>query len=100
MAGFFRKLGREKLYKQWVDKEGLSPEDLPEDLKKGTRASEEIEDDTIDEVSPRREYHPGMRRQVDGLSTVISSRFVLIMALAIMVLLVVVSVLVTVLIMR
>ena len=100
MAGFFKKLGREKLYKQWVDKEGLSPDDLPEDLKKDTRVPAEIEDDTIDEVSASREYRPGMRRQVDGLSTVISSRFVVIMALAIMVLLVVVSVLVTVLIMR
>jgi hypothetical protein len=100
MAGFFRKLGREKLYKQWVDKEGLSPDDLPEDLKKSKGASAEIEDNSVDEVNPRREYRPGTRRQAGDLSTVINTRLILIMTLIIMVLLVAVSVLATVLIMR
>jgi uncharacterized membrane protein len=100
MAGFFKKLGREKLYRQWVDKEGLSPDNLPEELKKSKRASAEVADDSVDEVSPRREHGPGIRRKADDFSSVINTRFIFIIALIIMVLLVVVSVLATVLIMR
>jgi hypothetical protein len=100
MAGFFRKLSREKLYRQWVDKEGLSPDDLPEDLKKTKGDSAEIEDDSAGEISPPREYGPRIRRQVDDLSMAINTRFIIIMALIIAVLLVAVSVLATVLIMR
>jgi hypothetical protein len=100
MAGFFRKFGREKLYKQWVDKEGLSPDDLPPDLKKDIGDSVEVDNDLDDGVVPRREFRPGMGRQADNISSSISMRFVFIMALVIVVLLVIVSVLATVLIMR
>ncbi len=100
MAGFFKKFGREKLYKQWVDKEGLSPDDLPEDLKKDISDTAEFDDDSVDEVSARREFRPKTGRRIDDISTVINTRFVFIMALIIVILLVIVSVLATVLIMR
>jgi hypothetical protein len=100
MAGFFKKFGREKLYKQWVDKEGLSPDDLPPDLKKDTGDSTEVDDDLDDGVVTRREFRPRTGRQADNISASISMRFVFIMALVIVVLLVIVSVLATVLIMR
>jgi uncharacterized membrane protein len=95
MTNFFRKRGREKLYKQWVEKEGLSPEDLPADLTKDTKNSKET-----NEISPHQEYRPRTGLQTDRLSSSISVRFILVMAMIIVVLLVALSVVSTVLIMR
>ncbi|MDP3879575.1 MAG: hypothetical protein Q8Q07_04610 [Dehalococcoidales bacterium] len=97
MTSFFRKLGREKLYKQWIEQEGLSPEDLPEDLKKDERDSG---DDPDYEISPGRGYRSRIGGQSDIILNPATIRFMLVMALIIVVLLVALSVLITVLIMR
>ena len=100
MTNFFRKLSREKLYKQWVEKEGLSPDDLPADRKKDERDSIETNNNSVYEVSPGREFRPKMGQQIDSIFTSTSIPFILIIALIIIVLLVAVSVLLTILIMR
>ena len=100
MTNFFRKLSREKLYKQWVEKEGLSPEDLPADLKKDGRDSIETNDNSVYEVSHSREFRPKIGQQIGSIFTSTSTRFLLIMALIIVVLLVALLVLLTILIMR
>ena len=100
MTNFFRKLSREKLYKQWVDKAGLSPEDLPPDMKK--EAEDSVEDDDIPAgvSGRRREFRSGMGQSFDSLLTSGSMRFIGILALIIVILLVALSVISTVLIMR
>ena len=98
--GFLRNWQRGRLYKQWVDKEGLSPEDLPADLKKDKRDSVETNDNSNYEISPAGEFRPRMGQQVDSLFTSTNVRFILIMALIIVVLLVTLSVLLTILVMR
>jgi hypothetical protein len=100
MTNFFRKLSRERLYKQWVKQEGLSPEDLPEDLKKGKKDFINNDDDSDYEISPDRDYFPKMGRQSDITFNSATIRFILIMALIIIVLLVALSVLITILIIR
>ena len=35
MSGFWQRRRRSKLYKQWVEKDGLSPEEVPQDLLQG-----------------------------------------------------------------
>ena len=99
MTNLFRKLRRGKLYKQWVEKEGLSPEDLPADLKKDERDSIGT-NNSVYEVSPSREFRPKMGQQIDSIFASTSIRFILIMALIIAVLLVALSVLLTILIMQ
>ena len=100
MTNFFRKRGREKLYKQWVEKEGLSPEDLPADLNKAAGESTETDENPVNEVIPHREYRPRTGLQIDSIFSSISARFLLVMALIIVILLVALSVVSTVLIMR
>ena len=100
MTNFFQKLSRENLYKQWVKKEGLSPEDLPADLKKDKRGSIATNDNSVYEVSHSREFHPKIGQQISSIFSSASTRFLLIMALVIVVLLVALSVLLTILIMR
>ena len=100
MANFFRKRSREKLYKQWVEKEGLSPEDLPADLKKDRQRSAEINENSDNETSPLGEYRPKMGLQIESIFSSISIRLVLVMALISDILLVALSVVSTVLIMR
>jgi hypothetical protein len=100
MTNFFRKLSRDKLYKQWVDKAGLSPEDLPPDLKKDTGDSAEKDANLAAEISPRREFRPRMAQPIDNLLNSGNIRFIGILALIIAILLIVLSVLSTVLIMR
>ena len=78
----------------------LSPEDLPADLKKDKRDSIEPNDNSVYEVSPGEEFHPKIGHQIDSIFTSTSIRFILIMALIIIVLLVALSVLLTMLIMR
>lgn len=99
MTNFFRKLSREKLYKQWVDNAGLSPEDLPPDMQKDTGDSAENAD-TGSISGPRREFRPGRGLTIDSLLTTGSLRFIGILALIIVILLVALSVISTVLIMR
>ena len=67
MTNFFRQLSRKKLYRQWVEQEGLSPEDLPEDLKKDERDPIETNDDSVYEINPDRELQPRMGRQINGI---------------------------------
>jgi hypothetical protein len=100
MINFFRKRGREKLYKQWVEKEGLSPEDLPADVKKDVRDSPVTGENSVNEGRPHREYRPKTGLQIDSLFPSGSVRFLLVMALIIIILLVALSVVSTVLIMR
>ena len=100
MTNFFQKRSREKLYKQWVEKEGLSPDNLPADLKKSSRDATGTDDDSVNAASPRREFRPRVGQQIDNLFSSISLRFILVMALIIVVLLVALSVVSTVLIMR
>jgi hypothetical protein len=100
MANFFQKRSREKLYKQWVEKEGLSPEDLPADLKKDARHSTEADEKLSNKISPHREYRPDMGLQVNSIFSSISVRFILAMAVVIIILLVALAVVSTVLIMR
>jgi hypothetical protein len=100
MANFFRKLSREKLYKQWIENAGLSPEDLPADLKKDVADSAESGVGSAGGISPRGEFRPGIGQQIDSLLNSRSIRFIGILALIIVILLVVLAVLSTVLIMR
>ena len=100
MTNFFRKLSREKLYKQWVKKEGLSPEDLPADLKKDERDTIERNNDSAYQPVSGERYQPKVGQQIDSIFSSIGIRFILIMALIIVVLLVAFSVLLTVFIMR
>jgi hypothetical protein len=100
MTNFFRKLSREKLYKQWVDNAGLSPDDLPPEMKKDTGELVEDDDTMAGASSPRREFRPGMGLSFDSLLTSRNLRFIGILALIIVILLVVLSVITTVLIMR
>jgi hypothetical protein len=95
MTNFFRKLKRERLYQQWVEKAGLPPEDLPSDLKK-----EEKDADSATEMSPRQELRPGMAQPIDTLLNSRNLRFIGIMALIIVILLIALSILATVLVMR
>jgi hypothetical protein len=99
MTNFFRKLSREKLYKQWVNSAGLSPEDLPPDMKKDTGDSME-NGDSASLSGPRSELRPGRGLPIDSLLTSRSIRFIGILALIIIILLVALSVISTVLIMR
>ena len=100
MTNFFRKLSREKLYKQWVKKEGLSPEDLPAELKKDERDTIERNNDSAYKPVSGERYQPKVGQQIDSIFSSIGIRFILIMALIIVVLLVAFSVLLTVFIMR
>lgn len=100
MTNFFRKRSREKLYKQWVEKEGLSPEDLPADLKKNAGDFMETDENAFNEASPRGEFRPKMGQQIDSVFASPSVRLVLIMAFIIIILLVALSVVSTVLVMR
>ena len=100
MTNFFRRLSREKLYKQWVENEGLSPEDLPEDLKKGAGDSMETDENSIGKESPRSLFGLKTGQRVEGMFTFVSFRLILIMAIIIMVLLVALAVVLTVLVMR
>ncbi|MFC1981696.1 hypothetical protein ACFLVN_05615 [Chloroflexota bacterium] len=100
MTNFFRKLSREKLYKQWVEREGLSSEDLPADLKKDERGSIEHNNNSVYEVSPGRKFRPKIGQQIESIFTSTGIRFLFIMAIIIVVLLVALSVLLTILIMR
>lgn len=100
MANFFRKRSREKLYKQWVEKEGLSPEDIPEDLKRDRQLSTEIDENSVNDTSSPGEYRPRIGLQIESIFTSLSARLVLVMALIIVILLVALSVISTVLIMR
>ncbi len=100
MANFFRKRSREKLYKQWVEKEGLSPGDLPADLKKDTGRSTEIDENSVNETSSPSEYRPKKSLQIESIFSSVSVRLVLVMALIIVILLIALSIVSTVLIMR
>ena len=99
MTNFFKKHGRDKLYRQWVEKAGLSPEDLPPDMKKDTGETTEFEDDSGEDVFPHRGLQGGTGRS-NGIITIVSGRLIIIMGLIIVVLLVLVSVLSTVLALR
>jgi hypothetical protein len=100
MANFFRKLSRERLYKQWIDNEGLPPEDLPEDLKKDSKDAKDTDDNSLDGMNLHREVRTNRGQQTDNIFSLLSVRFIYIVALIIAILLVVVSVLSTILIMR
>jgi hypothetical protein len=97
MTNFFRKLNRERLYKQWVENAGLPPEDLPPDLKKETGYPAESESAGM---APRREFRAVGSQTIDTLLNSRNMRFIGIMALIIVVLLIVLAVLATVLVMR
>jgi hypothetical protein len=97
MTNFFRKLKRERLYKQWVENAGLPPEDLPPDLKKDAGYSAGSE---ATGITPRREFRARMSQPIDTLLNSRNLRFIGIMALIIVILLIALSVLATVLIMR
>jgi hypothetical protein len=88
------------LYKQWVNNAGLSPDDLPPEMKKETEELAEGDDTMADVSGHRRELRSGTGLPFDNLLTSRSMRFIGIMALIIIVLLVALSVITTVLIMR
>jgi hypothetical protein len=100
MTDFFKKKAREKLYKQWVEKEGLSPEDLPADIKKDERNIKEAGDKADNETRFQGKSGQNTGQQLERLFTATSLRFIFIMAIIIVALLVALSVLSTILVMR
>jgi uncharacterized membrane protein len=100
MTDFFQKRAREKLYKQWVEKEGLSPEDLPADLKKDERNIKEAGGKAENEAWSQGKSGQNTGQQLDRMFTSTSLRFIFVLAIIIAILLVALSVLSTILIMR
>lgn len=43
MTGYFDKRKKQKLYRQWVEKSGLPPENIPEELERKTDLYEPVE---------------------------------------------------------
>ncbi len=101
MTDFFRKKSREKLYRQWIENEGLSPEDLPPDMKNDTQDSDT--DGEIAAHQPLRQNLPADHSGVPSFDRLLASpsfRLVLGMAVTIVSLLVILAILLTMLVMR
>ena len=90
MTSYFDKRKKQKLYQQWVDKSGLSPESVPGDLEQEGDSYE-----GMDENSEKR--RPGIQ---SGLTFRLTMRHLLYLVLIIVVLLITTASLATVLIMR
>ena len=88
--GYFDKLKKQKLYQQWVDKSGLPPESVPDDLDQKDDFNEPMDEN-------------GKKRQLgiqSGLTFRLTMRHLLYLVLIIIVLLIITVSLATILIMH
>jgi hypothetical protein len=90
MTSYFDKRKKKKLYKQWVEKSGLPPENIPDELEGKSDLYEPFNGNS-------RERQPGIQR---GLIFHLTMRHLLYLVLIIVVLLISTASLATVLIMR
>ena len=90
MFSFLQRMQKAKLYKQWVEKSGLSPEDIPTDL-------QESKDEEVD----REGSYDGKRLQYgDSVLIRLRIKYIFIMGFIIATLLVALSIVSTILIMQ
>ena len=102
---YLHRRSRSKLYQQWVVRDGLSPEEIPNDLQEGgkerlyKRSAHEFglssEDAQYDEI-PEFTHRPG----VDNVLLRLSVRYIFLGAVLITSLLVILAIVLTILIMR
>ena len=90
MTSYFDKRKKQKLYKQWVEKSGLPPENIPDELGEKGDLHEPM-------AGNNKERRPGIQR---GLTFHLTMRHLLYLVLIIIVLLITTVSLATVLIMR
>ena len=93
LSGFMKKRRESRLYEQWVTRDGLPPEEVPQDPE--AIGSADIEDMADDD------YYEAIRRQsTDARSITLPIRYVLLVAGILALLLVMVAILSTVLAMQ
>lgn len=97
ISGFMRKRRSNKLYKQWVMRDGLPPEEVPQDAQ-SIKSADESGDL---EYMPEGDFYGTTRRQnLDPRFVTLPIRYVLLGSGLIAFLLVVVAILLTILIMQ
>jgi hypothetical protein len=93
ISGFMRKRRDAKLYQQWVTKDGLPPEEVPQEPQSGK--SDSLEDMAEDDF-----YGARGRYSVDSRSITLPIQYVKLGAGLIVLLLIIVAILITILIMK
>jgi hypothetical protein len=98
--GYLQRRRKARLYKQWMEKEGLSAEDVPQDVvvsKKGERYRQPV--DEVGSYPEDYSWEEGPRSMDSGLIR-IPVRYIWLVLSLIMLLLVILSIVSTILIMR
>jgi len=92
LSGFMRKRRDTKLYQQWVTRDGLPPEEVPQEPESG---GSDMEDMTEDDF-----YRAIRRENVDSKSITLPVRYILLGSGILAILLVLVAILATILAMQ
>ena len=93
ISGFMRKRRDAKLYEQWVTRDGLPPEEVPQE-------PQSIKSDSLEDMDEDVFYGATGRYSLDPRSITLPIRYVLLGAGLIAILLVVVAILSTILVMK
>ena len=99
MLDFLRNRNRVKLYNQWIERDGLSPDDMPPDLKKSK--NDTMEGNSIFENEAEQAGYQG--KQIQRGDTVFLGfrvKYIYVMGFIIAILLIAVSITLTILIMQ